>query len=107
MATKRKFKSDVFDAIHSAVEDMSAAGTIDKETMRTFDETCLSIPQEMTPAEIKALRENNHVSQPVFARYLNTSGSTVQKWETGAKRPSGPALKLLSIVRKHGLEMLS
>ncbi|MDX0178924.1 helix-turn-helix domain-containing protein, partial [Sinorhizobium meliloti] len=58
-------------------------------------------------SEIKALRENNHVSQPVFARYLNTSESTVQKWETGAKRPSGPALKLLSIVRKHGLEMLS
>ncbi|RVG24478.1 helix-turn-helix domain-containing protein, partial [Sinorhizobium meliloti] len=71
------------------------------------DETCLSIPQELTPSEIKALRENNHVSQPVFARYLNTSESTVQKWETGAKRPSGPALKLLSIVRKHGLEMLS
>ncbi|RVL06899.1 helix-turn-helix domain-containing protein, partial [Sinorhizobium meliloti] len=71
------------------------------------DETCLSIPQELTPSEIKALRENNHVSQPVFARYLNTSESTVQKWETGAKRPSGPALKLLSIVQKHGLEMLS
>lgn len=107
MATKRKFKSDAFEAIHSAVEDMYSAGTIDKETMKTFDETCLSIPQELTPSEIKALRENNHVSQPVFARYLNTSESTVQKWETGAKRPSGPALKLLSIVRKHGLEMLS
>ncbi len=107
MATKRKFKSDAFEAIHSAVDDMYAAGTIDKETMKTFDETCLSIPQELTPSEIKALRENNHVSQPVFARYLNTSESTVQKWETGAKRPSGPALKLLSIVRKHGLEMLS
>lgn len=107
MTTKRKFKSDAFQAIHSAVKDMYAAGTIDKETMKTFDETCLSIPQELTPKEIKALRENNHVSQPVFARYLNTSESTVQKWETGAKRPSGPALKLLSIVRKHGLEMLS
>ncbi len=107
MATKRKFRSDAFEAIHSAVEDMYAAGTIDKETMKTFDETCLSIPQELTPSEIKALRENNHVSQPVFARYLNTSESTVQKWETGAKRPSGPALKLLSIVQKHGLGMLS
>ncbi|MOA60645.1 Antitoxin igA-2 [compost metagenome] len=86
---------------------MYAAGTIDKETMKTFDETRLSIPQELSPSEIKALRENNHVSQPVFARHLNTSESTVQKWETGAKRPSGPALKLLSIVRKHGLKMLS
>ena len=107
MTVKRKYKSDAFEAIHSAVEDMYQAGTIDKETMRTFDETCLSIPAEFSPNEIKALREDNHVSQPVFARYLNTSESTVQKWETGAKRPSGPALKLLDIVRKHGLQFLS
>ncbi|MBD9511975.1 DNA-binding transcriptional regulator [Ensifer sp. ENS10] len=107
MATKRKFKSDALEAIHSAVEDMYAAGTIDKETMKTFDETCLPIPQELTPGEIKALRGNNYVSQPVFARYLSTSESTVQKWETGAKRPSGPALKLLSLVRKYGLGMHS
>ena len=107
MATKRKFKSDAFEAIHSAVEGMYEAGTIDKETMRTFDETCLSMPAELSPHEIKALREDNHVSQPVFARYLNTSESTVQKWETGAKRPSGPALKLLDIVRKHGLRVLA
>ena len=58
---------------YSAVEGMYAAGTIDKETMRTFDEDCLVIPKNLTPGEIKALRENNHVSQPVFARYLNTS----------------------------------
>jgi putative transcriptional regulator len=106
MTTKRKFKSDAFEAIHSAVTGMYEAGTVNKETMRTFDTDCLAVPHELTPGEIKALRENNHVSQPVFARYLNTSESTVQKWETGAKRPSGPALKLLSIVQKHGLQML-
>jgi len=42
----------------------------------------------------------------VFARYLNTSESTVEKWETGAKKPSGAALKLLRIVQKHGLQIL-
>jgi putative transcriptional regulator len=47
------------------------------------------------------------VSQPVLARYLNTSASTVKKWETGDKHPSGMALKLLSIVQKHGLEILA
>jgi len=107
MTAKRKFKSDAFEAIHSAVQGMYAAGTIDKETMRTFDETCLSAPTALSPEEIRSLRERNRVSQPVFARYLNTSESTVQKWETGAKRPSGPALKLLDIVQKHGLGMLA
>ena len=54
----------------------------------------------------KELIEICHVSQPVFARYLNTSASTVQKWESGAKRPSGMALKLLAVVEKHGLKVL-
>jgi len=57
--------------------------------------------------QIKKIREQARVSQPVFARYLNTSESTVQKWEAGTKRPSGMALKLLAVVEKHGLKVLS
>ena len=72
-----------------------------------FDETCLAVTPSISPAAIKELREANKVSQPVFARYLNTSESTVEKWETGAKKPSGAALKLLSIVQKHGLQILA
>lgn len=104
---KPKYKSAVFEAVHSAVDGMYRSGTIDKETMREFDETCLSAPIELAPIQIKQLRENYHVSQPVFARYLNTSESTVEKWETGAKRPSGIALKLLNVVQKHGLKILT
>jgi putative transcriptional regulator len=107
MTAKRKYKSDAFEAIHSTVEGMYRAGTIDKTTMRDFDEACLAVPSEIEPAKIKQIRETNHVSQPVFARYLNTSESTVEKWETGAKKPSGMALKLLTIVQKHGLQVLS
>ncbi|MGO7791602.1 type II toxin-antitoxin system RelE/ParE family toxin [Rhizobium ruizarguesonis] len=104
MAKSIKYKNDAFEAIHTSAK---AIGTIDKETMRSFDESCLVSPQALGPEAIKALRESNHVSQPVFARYLNTSESTVQKWESGAKRPSGIALKLLSIVQKHGLQVLN
>ncbi len=107
MGTKRKFKSDAFEAIHSSVSGMYRVGTIDKATMREFDESCLAVPPKIRPSQIKQLRERNRVSQPVFARYLNTSESTVKQWETGAKKPSGMALKLLTIVQKHGLEILS
>lgn len=107
MTTRRKFKSDAFEAIHTAVAGMHRAGTVNKETMRHFDETCLAPTDELSPTEIKQLREEHHVSQPVFARYLNTSESTVEKWESGAKRPSGAALKLLNVVKKHGLEILA
>lgn len=107
MATKSKFRSDAFEAIHSSAAGMLKAGTIDKATMRRFDATCLTVPAEIGPVQIKQLREANNVSQPVFARYLNTSESTVEKWEAGAKRPSAMALKLLSLVQKHGLQILA
>ena len=107
MTRNRKYKSDAFEAIHSSVAGMYRAGTIDKATMRSFDASCLSVPPPIKPHQIKRIRESQHVSQPVFARYLNTSESTIEKWETGVKRPSGMALKLLAIVQKHGLKMLA
>ena len=107
MATKRMFKDEVSEAIHSSASAMFKIGAIDKTTMRSFDESCLATPVAIKPRQIKELRERHRVSQPVFARYLNTSESTVEKWETGAKKPSGMALKLLTIVQKHGLKMLA
>jgi putative transcriptional regulator len=107
MTSKSKFKSDAFEAIHSCVSGMYRAGTIDKETMRRFDTSCLIAPAPIEPGQIKQIRESQNVSQPVFARYLNTSESTVEKWESGAKRPSGMALKLLNVVQKHGIKVLA
>lgn len=105
--SKRKYKGDAFAAIHASAKALHRVGAIDKATMRDFDESCLSVPPVFTPEAIQHLREANNVSQPVFARYLNTSESTVEKWETGAKRPSGMACKLLAIVQKHGLQVLA
>ena len=106
MKTTRKYKSEAMQAIHSSAQALFDVGAIDKMTMRHFDESCIMSVQEIAPTQIKALRESNHVSQPVFAHYLNTSTSTVQKWESGAKRPSGMALRLLSVIKKHGLHIL-
>ncbi len=107
MATKRKYKDDMSEAIHSSASALFKIGAMDKATMRHFDQSCLSVPTPIQPQQIKKIRLKYKVSQPVFARYLNTSESTVEKWESGAKRPSGMALKLLEIVQKHGLKMLA
>lgn len=107
MTTKPKFKSDAFEAIHSSAHALFKVGAIDKATLRNFDASCLVVPDEINAEQIKKIRANNQVSQPVFARFLNTSESTVQKWESGAKRPSGMALKLLAVVQKHGLKVLA
>ena len=107
MTTKRKFKSDVLKAIHTSASALHKVGAVNKATMREFDASCIATVSVIEPHQIKKIREAAKVSQPVFARYLNTSESTVQKWETGTKHPSGMALKLLSVVSKHGLDVLT
>ena len=106
MKTTPKYKSEAMEAIHSSAQALFDIGAIDKKTMRHFDESCVMRVSKIEPMQIKKLREKNHVSQPVFARYLNASKSTVQKWESGAKRPSGIALKLLFVIQKYGLHIL-
>lgn len=105
--TKPIYKSDLKEAIHQSAQALFRNGVIDKVTMREFDESCLTIVPEFKPKDIQRLRKANGISQSVLARYLSISESTVEKWESGAKRPSAMALKLLSIVQKHGLEVLA
>ena len=107
MTTKMKFKSDAFAAIQTSSAALQKVGAVDQTTMRQFDETCLVVPATLAHTQIKNIREQAHVSQPVFARYPNTSEPTIQMWESGSKQPSGMALKLLAVVQKHGLGVLS
>ncbi len=80
-------------------------GAVSKQTLRDFE--ALAVPPPDYSAEgIRLLRERLRVSQAVFAAYLNASLSTVQKWETGEKCPSGAALRLLSVIDRRGLEVL-
>ena len=107
MKTKIKRDNDLSQALHSSALALHKVGAISKATMRDFDARHLAKVPTFKPAEIVRIRTANHVSQPVFARYLNTSESTVEKWETGAKKPSAMALKLLDVVNRRGLEVLA
>jgi putative transcriptional regulator len=94
-------------AIHETAQGFYEAGVMTEQTMREFDAMCLSPVKDYTPIQIKRIRERNKASQAVFAAYLNTSSSTVQKWEQGQKHPSGLALKLLNLIDRHGLALLA
>jgi len=106
MSNKRRYKSDAFEAIHETMEGLHKIKAIDKKTMRDFDKACLLPVSGITPQKIKAIRMREKVSQPIFAGYLNVSKNLVSDWERGVKSPGGPALRLLSIVDKHGLDSL-
>lgn len=102
----RKFKSDAFEAIHSAASDLRDAKMITAATLREYDQLCMT-PPPLSALQIRALRRQLKVSQPVFAAFLNTTASTIVQWESGKKRPSGMGLKLLQIAKAKGLQGLA
>lgn len=101
MANKR-LREEMFETA-SGLYDLGVMGA---QTLREFDAARLPPLKPYAAVEIKRLRLKTKASQAVFAAYLNTSVSTVQKWEVGDKKPSGPALKLLNIVERKGLKAL-
>lgn len=103
----RKTRSPIIKAVRDTAKGLHKAGVMDQVTLREIDPLWLPPVEPLEPAEIKRIREGAHVSQAVFARLLNTSLSTVQKWEIGQKKPAGTALKLLHLVQKRGLEVVA
>ena len=104
MTTKPKAKSRIFEAVHETARDLHRLGFIDKRKMRKFDVLCLDPIPAYNSEKIRALRDQLQLSQSVLAAVLNTSLSTVRKWEVGDKHPSGPSLKLLNLLDRKGLE---
>ncbi len=99
----KQYRSPMMASIHETAEGLHAAGVMDKQTMRKFDDACLTPVRPLAPEEIRALREREGASQAVFARYLNVTTGLISQWERGEKRPQGASLKLLSLVAEHGL----
>ena len=103
----KTYRSDALGSVHELMSDLFDAGAIDKQTMKEFDELCLTPIKPFSPRQIKKLREKQLASQTVFARYLNVTPSLVSQWERGEKQPSGPSLKLLTLVAKNALQSIA
>jgi putative transcriptional regulator len=103
---KKSKKQTLLEVAHEMAKGLYEINIIDTVTMREFDALCLPPVKEFTPKEIKKLRVREKVSQPVFARCLNTSLSTIKQWELGEKHPRGTSLKLLNLVAEKGLRIL-
>ena len=107
MKTKKKAKHPtLLEAAHEMAKGLYEANIIDATTMRDFDTLCLAPVKDLSPREIKTIRLREKVSQPVFAKCLNTSTSTIKQWEQGEKHPRGTSLKLLNLVAEKGLAIL-
>lgn len=104
---KKNKHPTILETVHETAKGLYDAHIINATTMREFDELCLPKVKEFSPSQIKFIRIHViKVSQPVFARCLNTTLSTVRQWEQGKKYPRGTSLRLLNIISEKGLGIL-
>jgi len=104
--TKKIAQPTMLEVAHQMAKGLYEADVINVTTMREFDQLCLPPVKELSPLEIKKIRLREKVSQPVFAKCLNITTSTVKQWEQGEKHPRGTSLKLLNLVSEKGLSIL-
>ena len=98
-------------ALLETADDMRRAGVIDaltqaKVTLHHLGNKADVVTEPISGPEIRKLREDAHLSRAVFARYLNLTVGYLSQRERGARRPSGPALVLLNVIRRKGIEAI-
>ena len=123
MRTEKETEIAMLDANRGIVEALASIGGLNEEelrgfearraaagarplelTMRRFDPATVTPTPELDAAAIRALRKREGTSQAVFARYLGVATTTLSQWERGVRRPDGPALRLMGLAERHGLD---
>jgi len=99
------------EALIETANDMRRVGIMDaathkKITLRHLGDRAIGAAEPITGEEIRALRERASLSQAAFARYLNLTVGYVSQLERGTKQPKGPALALLNVMRRKGVEVI-
>ncbi len=107
--TKKAKPNPMHEALQEMGDDMLRLGVIDGATYAKI--TLRHVPsqindEELTPGEIRALREELHLSQGALGHYIHVSTGYVSQIERGIRRPTGPALVLLNVIRRKGLEAI-
>ncbi len=107
----KKNHSKLTEAILETAADMHRDGVLDdkgyaKITMRHLGKEKTPEIAPITSEDIRAIREREHLSQAVFANYLNLTVGYISQLERGLKQPTGAVLVLLDVIRRKGLNAI-
>lgn len=93
-------EKDLFDELLASVSEAGAILRGEREPARTtsLDAETTDMPDSPNPRKI---REQFNLTRPQFAALIGVSERTVEGWEQGRRRPSGPALTLLRVAARH------
>jgi putative transcriptional regulator len=100
-------------AIVETADGLFRSGIMDEATHRRItvrhlpeSERAIEIPIP-SAEDIRMMREKANLSQAVFARRLNLTPGYISQLERGVKTPKGPALVLLNLIKKRGIDAIS
>jgi len=106
----KKKLSRLSEALLETAEGMHRIGVMDDATyqitLRHLGQQAPPTAEPISGLQIRTLREQARLSQAAFARYLNLTPGYISQLERGTKQPKGPALALLNIIRRKGLEVM-
>ncbi|MBI3849404.1 MAG: helix-turn-helix domain-containing protein [Verrucomicrobia bacterium] len=86
-------KKELFDELLQSVKEAAGIERGDARPSRKFE--------IKTANDVIRVRNKLGVSQTRFARLLGISEDTLQNWEQGRRKPTGPAKVLLKVAAKH------
>ena len=89
-------KRDIFSELVEGFDALKAERE-GKLTLRQVKAQSKPVPV-LAPQEMLAIREQLHLSRPVFARYLRTNPRTLENWEQGRAKPNAQAALLIRMV---------
>jgi putative transcriptional regulator len=110
--TKKRQHSPLTEALLEMADDLHRVGILDNTshrqiTVRHVGDKVLALSDPISGNDIRLLRERENLSQAALARYLNLTVGFVSQLERGTKQPKGPALVLLNVIRRKGLEAIA
>jgi len=100
----KKIKVNIFGDLKEGLRDVAAYER--GETVNLRVTRIPARPKQLSPKEVRHIRQSLKASQALFASYLNVSPNAVRSWEQGTRRPRQAALKLLMIAKKNPKALL-
>lgn len=88
--------NEILEALNDVLDHVKG-----KKTLRTTTIKTPVVIAPFSPEEVEGIRKKLNVSQAVFAKMLNVPLVTAKSWESGARKPSGAALRLLQLVKEN------
>ena len=98
--------SEAFEILSSSLDEAIENAKADKKFLR---EETISIEieplKQYSAAEIKKIRSKTGLTQSLFAKWIGVSTRTVEAWEAGRNKPSGPSSRLLGLLQSDRLSI--